>query len=164
MNSLKEDTILAILQGNLREDELINIIANCEESITQDDKEKIRLGDAMQMIANLPIEDTYSDVMEHIEDMRQEINAESKGFDLEPTNPSPSVKNILLFEDIQNAFHDGERLIIDEITSRLNDIYKKHQISKKPRTTDLLLFEINLKRIAKKCGEKRNEGFQISYQ
>lgn len=92
MSSLKENTILAILQGNLRDDELIKIIANCEESISQDDKEKIRLDDAMQMIANLPIEDTYSDVMEHIEDMRQEINAENKGLDLEPTNPSPSVK------------------------------------------------------------------------
>lgn len=63
--------------------------------------------------------------------------------------------------DIQQSFTHGERVTNAEVRRRLQIIYDRYSINKKPKATDLLLYGIKTKRVAIKQGEKRQEGVAI---
>lgn len=50
--------------------------------------------------------------------------------------------------DIQQSFTHGERVTNAEVRRRLQTIYDRYSINRKPKTTDLLLYGIKTKRVA----------------
>lgn len=50
--------------------------------------------------------------------------------------------------EILQLFNNGERITNTEVRRRLQTIYDKYNINRKPKTTDLLLYGIRTKRIA----------------
>lgn len=54
----------------------------------------------------------------------------------------------MIQEDILQLFTKGERITNAEVRRRLQTIYDRYNINRKPKTTDLLLYGIRTKRIA----------------
>lgn len=69
----------------------------------------------------------------------------------------------MIQQDILQLFNNGERVTNEEVRRRLQTIYDRYNINRKPKTTDLLLYEIKTKRVAIKQGEKRQEGVLVLY-
>ena len=67
----------------------------------------------------------------------------------------------MIQQDILQLFNNGERITNAEVRRRLQTIYDRYSINRKPKTTDLLLYGIKTKRVAIKQGEKRLEGVAI---
>jgi len=54
----------------------------------------------------------------------------------------------MIQQEIQQSFTHGERITNAEVRRRLQTIYDRYSINRKPKTTDLLLYGIRTKRIA----------------
>ena len=69
----------------------------------------------------------------------------------------------MIQQDILQLFNNGERVTNAEVRRRLQIIYDRYSINRKPKTTDLLLYGLQTKRIAIRQGEKRQEGVLVLY-
>lgn len=67
----------------------------------------------------------------------------------------------MIQQEIQQSFTHGERVTNAEVRRRLQIIYDRYNINRKPKTTDLLLYGIKTKRATIRGGEKRLEGVAI---
>jgi hypothetical protein len=67
----------------------------------------------------------------------------------------------MIQQDILQLFNNGERVTNAEVRRRLQIIYDRYNINRKPKATDLLLYGIKTRRVAIKQGEKRLEGVAI---
>jgi len=54
----------------------------------------------------------------------------------------------MIQQEILQLFTNGERVTNAEVRRRLQIIYDRYSINRKPKTTDLLLYGIRTKRIA----------------
>ena len=68
----------------------------------------------------------------------------------------------MIQNEILNTFYNGERVTNAEVRRRLQIIYDRYEIKRRPKSTDLLLYGLQTKRIAIRQGEKRIEGVSIS--
>ena len=69
----------------------------------------------------------------------------------------------MIQQEIQQSFTHGERVTNAEVRRRLQTIYDRYSINRKPKATDLLLYGIKTKRVAIRQGEKRQEGVLVLY-
>lgn len=69
----------------------------------------------------------------------------------------------MIQQEIQQSFTHGERVTNAEVRRRLQTIYDRYCINRKPKATDLLLYGIKTKRVAIKQGERRQEGVLVLY-
>lgn len=54
----------------------------------------------------------------------------------------------MIQQEILQLFTKGERVTNAEVRRRLQTIYDRYNINRKPKTTDLLLYGIKTKRVA----------------
>lgn len=67
-----------------------------------------------------------------------------------------------MFQDeLHRIFKSGDRITIKDLNDTLQSLYDKHQIKKKARSTDLLLFGFKIKRTVINENGKRQEGVRI---
>lgn len=69
----------------------------------------------------------------------------------------------MIQQEIQQSFTHGERVTNAEVRRRLQTIYDRYNINRKPKATDLLLYGIKTRRVAIKQGERRQEGVLVLY-
>lgn len=54
----------------------------------------------------------------------------------------------MIQQEILQLFTNGERITNEEVRRRLQTIYDRYSINRKPKTTDLLLYGIKTRRVA----------------
>lgn len=54
----------------------------------------------------------------------------------------------MIQNEILSIFNNGERITNEEVRRRLQIIYDRYDINRKPKATDLLLYGIKTKRVA----------------
>lgn len=69
----------------------------------------------------------------------------------------------MIQQEILQLFNNGGRITNEEVRRRLQTIYDRYKINRKPKATDLLLYGIKTRRVAIKQGEKRQEGVLVLY-
>lgn len=67
----------------------------------------------------------------------------------------------MIQQEILQLFTKGERITSEEVRRRLQIIYDRYEIKRRPKSTDLLLYGLQTKRIAIRQGEKRLEGVLV---
>ena len=67
----------------------------------------------------------------------------------------------MIQQELRNIIHAGDRLTNSEVRTILQSLYDKHQIKKRARATDIILFGFLTKRAIIMRDGKRNEGIRI---
>lgn len=67
----------------------------------------------------------------------------------------------MIQQELRQIIHTGDRLTNSEVRRLLQTLYDKHQIRKRARATDIILFGFLTKRAIIMKNGKRNEGIRI---
>lgn len=67
----------------------------------------------------------------------------------------------MIQHELREIIHPGDRLTNSEVRRLLQSLYDKHQIQKRAKATDIILFGFLTKRAIIMKEGKRNEGIRI---
>ena len=67
----------------------------------------------------------------------------------------------MIQKELRQIIHPGDRLTNSEVRRLLESLYDKHQIQKRAKVTDIILFGFLTKRAIIMKNGKRNEGIRI---